>query len=318
MAKKVLLITSRNIEPGDSTHERIAAMGIEIRYADSLALRSDAALVAALRGVDAVIAAGESYNANVLGQCDRLKIIARTGVGYDKIDVAAARERGIVVTNTPGTNRYSVAEWTIMHILMCAKMGAANFAELGRGGWQPIVGFDLAGLTLGIVGLGTIGKEVAQRMRAFEMRVLAYDQRQDPQFAEAHDISYVPLDELMAASDFITIHCNLDASTKHLISGERIALMKPTAYLVNLARGGIVDEVALVEALAERRIAGAGLDVFEKEPLPLDSPLRRLDNVVMSPHAAGASSDARARSRDVAVDDVLRVLRGERARFQVN
>ena len=318
MTSPVLLITSRNIEPGDETHRRIEAQGVEVRFADSLDLRTDDKLVAALRGVDAVIAAGESYNASVLSQCDRLKIITRTGVGYDKVDVAAARERGIAVTNTPGVNRHSVAEWTVLHMLMCAKRGVANFGEIGRGGWQPTVGIDLAGLTLGIVGLGTVGKEVAQRMRAFEMRILAYDLRQDSQFAEEHDVTYVSLDRLFAESDFVTIHCNLDASTRHLVNAERLALMKPTAYLINLARGGVVDNEALAKSLAERRIAGAGLDVFEQEPLPEDSPFRRLDNVVMSPHAAGASRDARARSRDVAVDDVLRVLRGERPQFPVN
>jgi D-3-phosphoglycerate dehydrogenase/(S)-sulfolactate dehydrogenase len=176
----------------------------------------------------------------------------------------------------------------------------------------------LAEKTLGIVGLGTIGKEVAQRARAFKMRILAYDLVQDRPFAEAAGVAYVPLADLLRQSDFVSIHCFLNDFTRHLINAERLALMKPTAYLVNTARGGLVDTEALCRALQEKRLAGAGLDVVEEEPLPADSALRAFDNVYLTPHAAGSTADARERSGTTAAENLIRALRGERPEGIVN
>jgi phosphoglycerate dehydrogenase-like enzyme len=177
---------------------------------------------------------------------------------------------------------------------------------------------DLAGRTLGIVGLGTIGKEVAKRAKAFGMRLLACDPVQDLPFARGQGITYVSLDDLLQRSDFISIHCFLNEATRHLINAERLALMKPTAYLINTARGGIVDTAALCQALQAKRIAGAGLDVFEAEPLRADSPLRALENVYLSPHAAGSSADARRLSGATAAENLVRALNGERPEGIVN
>jgi D-3-phosphoglycerate dehydrogenase/(S)-sulfolactate dehydrogenase len=318
MTNPVVLITSRSLHPGDEADQELRANGVEVRYAYSDPTQTEAELIALLQGVDGVIAGGDRYTANVLAATDRLKIIARTGIGYDLVDVAAATARGIYVCNTPGSNRHSVAEWASLLLLMCAKRAADNFAAARNGPWTQVLGVDLAGRTLGIIGLGTIGKEVAQRMRAFEMRILAYDVRPDPEFAAANGVEYVSLERLLAESDFVTIHCFLNATTRHLLNAERIALMKPTAYLVNAARGGIVDTAALVGALRDKRLAGAALDVFEQEPLPLDSPLRDLDNVVIAPHAAGASHDAHVAARQIAAADVLRAVRGERPINLVN
>jgi phosphoglycerate dehydrogenase-like enzyme len=166
--------------------------------------------------------------------------------------------------------------------------------------------------------MGTIGREVAQRARAFEMRILAHDVMQDRQFAEEHGVSYVPLEQLLRESDFVTIHAFLNAGTRHLIDAGTLALMKPTAYLINTARGGLVDTEALYRALAEKRIAGAALDVFEQEPLPADSPLRSLENVYLTPHMAGFTSDAARASALEASENVIRLLRGERPIYTVN
>jgi D-3-phosphoglycerate dehydrogenase/(S)-sulfolactate dehydrogenase len=171
---------------------------------------------------------------------------------------------------------------------------------------------------LGIVGLGTIGKEVAKRAKAFGMHILAHDLMTDQTFAERHGIAYVALEDLLRQSDFISIHCFLNEATRHLFNAERLALMKPTAYLINTARGGIVDTEALCQALQEKRIAGAGLDVFEVEPLQADSPLRALENVYLTPHAAGSSADARRLSGATAAQNLVRALNGQRPEGIVN
>ncbi|MCL4532019.1 MAG: NAD(P)-binding domain-containing protein, partial [Actinobacteria bacterium] len=177
---------------------------------------------------------------------------------------------------------------------------------------------EIAGSTLGIVGLGTIGKEVAQRARAFEMRVLAHDLAQDQQFAEEHLVMYVPLEQLLRESDYVSLHVFLDQRTQHLINAEHLAMMKPSACLINTARGPIVDEEALIQALEQKQIAGAALDVFTREPLPTDSPLRALDNVYLYPHLAGSTQEVFKASGLMAAENVIRVLRGERPLHTVN
>jgi D-3-phosphoglycerate dehydrogenase/(S)-sulfolactate dehydrogenase len=223
-----------------------------------------------------------------------------------------------MVTTTPGVNRHAVADWALALILCCARQVPENLATVRQGAWTRHEGMDLDGKTLGIVGLGTIGKEVAKRAGAFGMRVLAFDLAKDPVFAERQGIAYVPVEDLLRQSDFVSIHCFLNSATRHLIDADRLALMKPTACLINTARGGIVDTEALTRALQAKRIAGAGLDVFEGEPLHPDSPLRTLDTVYLSPHCAGSTADARKRSGDMAADNLIRGLRGERPEGIVN
>ena len=222
------------------------------------------------------------------------------------------------MTTTPGVNRHAVADWALALILCCARKVPENLAEVRRGAWARHEGTDLAEKILGIVGLGTIGKEVAKRGKAFGMRLLAFDLVQDPKFAEEQGIAYVPLEDLLRQSDFVSIHCFLNEATRHLVNAERLALMKPTAFLINTARGGIVDTEAVCHALRAKRIAGAGLDVFEGEPLRADSPLRALENVYLTPHCAGSTTDARERSGTTAADNLIRALRGERPQGIVN
>jgi D-3-phosphoglycerate dehydrogenase len=318
MRKPRVLITTYYLRPGHAVDRHLQQAGIETVFSPWRGDRTEDEMIELLHGIDGTIASSDPFTARVLNAADRLKVIARTGAGYDAVDVQAASARKIAVCTTPGANRHAVAEWAITLMLMLARKALDNLAEVRKGGWTRHEGVDLAGKTLGIIGLGTIGREVAQRMRAFEMRILAADPVQNPQFAEEHGITYVSVDELLRESDFVTIHALMSPENKHLINAERLALMKPTAYLINTGRGGIIDGKALYQALKEKRIAGAGLDVFEEEPLPADSPLRELDNLLMSPHAAGSTADARQLSPFMAADDVIRVLRGERPLYPVN
>ena len=318
MDKPRVLITTYYLRPGSEVDLHLQKAGLEAVFSPWRGNRTEDEMIEVLRGIDGAIASSDPFTARVIAAADRLKVIARTGVGYDAVDVKAATAKKIAVCTTPGANRHAVTEWAITLMLMLARKALDNLAEVRKGGWTRYEGVDLTGKTLGIIGLGTIGREVAQRMRAFEMRILAADPNQNQQFAEEHGITYVPVEQLLRESDFVTVHSFMSSENKHLINAERLALMKPTAYLVNSGRGGIIDGKALYQALKEKRIAGAGLDVFEEEPLPADSPLRELDNLLMSPHAAGSTADARRLSPFMAADDVIRVLKGERALYAMN
>ncbi len=312
MGKPRVLITSIFLQPGDKVDRHLREIGFETAHHPLTGRRTEDELIALLHGIDGAIVSVDPFTDRVLATAPQLKVISRTGVGYDAIDVKAATARGVVVTTTPGVNRDAVADLALALILCCARRLRENLAEVSRGGWKRHEGVDLAGKTLGIVGLGTIGKEVAQRAKAFKMRIVAYDVAQDLPFAEATGVAYRSLTDLLRQSDFVSIHCFLNETTRHLINAERLALMKPTAFLVNTARGGLVDTEALCRALREKRIAGAALDVVEEEPLPADSPLRAFDNVYQTPHAAGSTSDARERSGAMAAENLIRALRGER------
>jgi D-3-phosphoglycerate dehydrogenase len=307
-----ILITTIYLRAGCDVDHQLRAEGWETIYNPFLTSRSEDELIDLLRGVDGVIVSSDPFSARVIEASPQLKVISRTGVGYDAIDMKAATARWIIVCNTPGVNRHAVAEWTFALMLSCSRKLKENQAEVRKGGWTRHEGIDLAGKTLGIVGLGTIGKEVSQRANAFEMRILACDVIRDTQFAEANHVVFVPLEELLRQSDFVCLHAFLNDKTRHLINAERLALMKPTAFLVNTARGGIVDTEALCRALTEKRIAGAALDVFEGEPLRADSPLRALENVYLSPHVGGATADARRLSGAMAAENLICALKGER------
>ncbi len=318
MNKARVLITSIFLKAGDDVDRYLQAHGAETVYNTWHGGRTEEELIGLLQGIDGAIVSTDPFTDRVMQAADRLRVISRTGVGYDAVDIEAATKRGIVVTITPGVNRHAVADWTLALILCCSRKLPENLAEVRRNGWGRHEGVDLAGRTLGIVGLGTIGKEVAKRAKAFGMRILAHDLKEDRPFAAEHGIAYLSLDDLLPQSDFVSIHCFLHTATRHLINAERLALMKPTAFLINTARGGIVDTEALCRALQAKRLAGAGLDVFEGEPLRTDSPLRTLENVYLTPHVAGSSADARRLSGATAAENLIRALNGERPSGVVN
>lgn len=318
MTRGRVLITSVFLFPGDEVDQLLRGAGFETVYRPWDGKLAEEDLIAMLHGIDGAIVAGDKFTPLVLKSAGKLKVISRTGVGYDGIDVPAATARGIAVCSTPDVNKYSVADWTIAMIIQCARKIVENQMEVRAGRWTRIEGRELRDSTLGIVGFGSIGQEVALRARAFGMRILASDPRRDDALAAGIGVTYVSLAELLRKSDYVSLHTLLNKETRHLMNAERLALMRPTAYLINTSRGGVVDQEALYEVLKERRIAGAALDVFEKEPLEKDSPLRTLDNLYISAHTSGVTSDARNRSGRTAAENLIRVLNGERPIHIVN
>jgi glyoxylate reductase len=234
----------------------------------------------------------------VIESCPTLRIIANYAVGYNNIDLAAATAKKIVVTNTPGVLTETTADLTWALILAVSRrlIEADRVVRSGRWkGWAPteLLGHDVSGRTLGIIGLGRIGRAVATRAKAFSMQIRYFSRhRVDPSMEEELGVHYVPLDDLLGSSDYVSVHVPLDAQTHHLIGRRQLLQMKPTAYLINTARGPIVDEKALIEVLQKRQIAGAGLDVYEHEPR-ISPKLRRLKNVVLLPHIGSASIQTR-------------------------
>jgi phosphoglycerate dehydrogenase-like enzyme len=250
-------------------------------------------LLTALHGVQAALAGSEPYTARVLAANPQLRVIARAGVGYDAVDVAAATAAGVAVAIAPNTNQGSVAEHTFCLLLALAKRLIPQHLAIKEGRWPRGTNLPLRTRTLGLVGLGRIGKAVALRALAFEMRVQAFDPYPDTAFAAAQGITLVSLEQLLSESDYVSLHMPATEESKQLINRATLARMKPSAYLINTARGAVVNEADLYEALQSGRLAGAGLDVFEEEP-PGKHPLLELDNVVLTPHAAGVD----LRSRD--------------------
>lgn len=263
---------------------------------------------------DAVIVrSATTINAAALAAAPRLQVIGRAGIGVDNIDVARATERGIVVLNTPDANATTTAELTLAHILSLSRSLPQADRSLRAGKWQrsQFMGAELAGKTLGVVGYGTIGRIVAAMARALRMRVVAHDPFVTPQVFEADGIESLGLDELLAGADYVTLHCPMTPKTRGLLNAGRLAAMKRGARVINCARGGLVDEQALHDALKSGHLAGAALDVFEQEP-PGESPLLQLDNVVATPHLGASTHEAQeAAGREIARQVVAFLNDGE-------
>ena len=261
----------------------------------------------------------DRVDAALLDRCQRLRVVANMAVGYDNLDVDALTARGVPASNTPGVLTESTAELTWALILAATRRVVEAERAVRRGGWvtwEPgyLLGRDLAGGTLGIVGFGKIGAAVARRARSFDLRVLAWTPRPKP----VEGVEWVALDDLLARADVVSVHCALTPETRGLIGARALALMKPSAVLVNTARGPIVDQAALAEALRERRIFAAALDVVEREPIAPDDPLLSLDNCVVVPHIGSATVATRGRMAAMAAGNVLAGLRGERLPNCVN
>jgi phosphoglycerate dehydrogenase-like enzyme len=284
--------------------------GFELVYPQHAHQMTEEELLPALRGIAASLAGSEPYTARVLDANPTLRVIARAGVGFDAVDVAAATAHGVAVATTPGTNHDCVAEHTFSMLLGLTRNLVAQHFGVKSGAWPRGTNLPVRGRTLGIAGLGRIGKAVALRGEAFHMRLLAYEPYPDTAFASAHHVELVPLDRLLAESDFLSLHLPLTSESRRLINRQSLARMKPTAFLINTARGGLVDEADLLEALKARRIAGAALDVFEQEP-PGKSPLFELDNVLLTPHAAGMDLQSRDDMARSAAEAIAALSRGE-------
>lgn len=257
--------------------------------------------------------------ASLIEGLPKLKVIGRNGVGVDNIDLAAATSRGIAVVNTPGANAIAVAEYTLGAMLILARHFLPLHREVRQGRYQvrdTLTGRELAGKTLGLVGFGTIGQAVGELARALGMQVCFYDPYLPHPAGEV--VGCRDLGELLAAADFVSLHVPLTGETRHLIGEEELQLMKPGAYLINAARGGVVDEEALYAALVSDHLGGAALDVLEAEPFPPSHPLYGLDNVVITPHIAGQTEECMARMGRSLAEDVLRVLDGQKPVNLVN
>jgi D-3-phosphoglycerate dehydrogenase len=268
--------------------------------------------------VDAVISRkGRITRRHIEDSRGRLKIIARTGVGVDvsRVDVDAAREHRVWVTNMPGVNAAAVAELAFAQMIALARHTHAADSAVKANRWAEgprFQGAELAGKTLGIVGMGNIGGRVALRARAFEMALLVCDPYIPASKVTEIGGRWVGLDEVFREADFVTLHCPLNAETRHMVAAQQLTLMKRTAFLVNLARGGVVDEEALLQALREKRIGGAAVDVMESEPPRHNHPLLALDNVLLTPHIGGSTREAQSRGEWGAAEEVVRVLQGDR------
>jgi glyoxylate reductase len=252
-----------------------------------------------------------------------LKVVSNLAVGFDNIDVPAATRRKIVVTNTPDVLTETVADFAFCLLLAAGRRLVEGDAYARTGKWKTwalmlLAGQDLYGATLGLIGLGRIGSAVARRAKGFEMRVIYYDPYRREDIEKKLGIEYRELNEVLREADFISVHVPLMESTRHLISRDQFRLMKKTAVFVNTSRGPVVDQRALAEALQARQIFAAGIDVFEKEPVPDDEPLLKLDNVVVAPHIASASVPTRIRMATLAAENLVAVLQGKRPPNPVN
>jgi D-3-phosphoglycerate dehydrogenase len=249
------------------------------------------------------------FTDQVLHACPKLKLISIWGTGTDNVDLKAAAARGITVTNTPGANALAVAEHTVALILAVTKQLAQADRAMRQGGWPRNLVPQLRGKRLGLIGTGLIGREVASMGRGLGLEVVAWTFHPNPTLAVSLGLRYVELDELLQTSDIISLHLRATPDTQHFLNRERLGMLKAGAILVNTARGALIDEASLVEWLREKRIAGAGLDVFETEPLPAGHPLATLPNVLLTPHCGGMTPESNLIGLDMAVENIENFLK---------
>ncbi|MCA9064812.1 MAG: phosphoglycerate dehydrogenase [Planctomycetaceae bacterium] len=277
----------------------------------SLNLWDEDQLISAIQGYHAIIAGSEPFTQRVLKSSPGLRVLARTGVGFDAIHLPTCEELQIVVATTPGVNHHAVAEHTISLLMGVARGFPAYDQEVRRLEWTRISRPRVMGSTLGIIGLGRIGQAVLTRAVGLGMNVLVFDPFAPQAFVAKHDVKLVSLDELLAQSDYVTLHSPLTAETKHLINAKTLARMKQGSVVINTARGALVDEAALIASLKAGHLRAAGLDVFEVEPLPADSPLLTMDNVLLSGHVAGLDNESHNGTYEMSADTILQLLAGQ-------
>lgn len=317
-----ILITARtlNVESvGKRALELLRGAGCELVHPLKYGPLTESELLAQLDSIDVVFASMDKFTPAVLGskQAAQLKLISRWGVGYDAIDVPAATQNGIVVAYTPGLLNDAVADYAMALLFALARRVHEGHLSMREGKWSSGWGHDIGGKTLGIIGCGRIGQAVAKRASGFDMRLLGFDVAPHLD-AKKLGIEFVPLDQLLAESDFISLHCALTPETRGLIGEAQLRKMKPSAYIVNTARGAVMDEAALLRALKENWIAGAALDAFVVEPLPADHPFRTAPNLLLTPHQASFGFDTGARVSEAAAEAIVDLKAGRKPRWVVN
>lgn len=303
-----VLVTPRSFGKNNpELFDRLTQAGLEVTRNDTGGILSAGQMRARLADCQGVILGVDPLDASVLAAAPQLKAVAKYGVGLDNIDLNACKQRGIAVSRTVGANSNAVADFALTLMLMVARRAALIDRRCRRKDWSKITSIDLYGKTLGIIGLGAIGRLVAKRARGFDMKILGHDIAWDDAWAQQTGVERADVDRICRESDFITLHTVLTDETRNIINADRLAAMKRTAVLVNTARGGLIDEDALLAALKEERIYGAGLDVFAQEP-PADPAWYELDNLVMGSHCSSSTAGATAAMGHMAVDNLLRDL----------
>jgi len=315
-----VLITARTLDvAGTEALRLLREAGVQLILPPKYGPLTEAELLPQLAGIDAVLASMDKFTAAVLGskQAASLKLISRWGVGYDAIDVPAATASGIVVAYTPGLLNDAVADYAMALLFALARRVHEGHISMRAGQWASGWGHDITGKTLGIIGCGRIGLAVAKRVSGFDMRVLGFDIAPCPG-AEQLGVKLVPLGQLLRESDFISLHCALTPETRGLLGEPQLRQMKKSAYLINTARGAVVDEAALLRALNEKWIAGAALDAFAVEPLPADHPFRAAPNLLLTPHQASFGFDTGERVSTAAAQAIVDLQAGRRPKWVVN
>jgi len=270
---------------------------------------SEEELIECIDGFHGVISGDDQFAERVLKRAKNLKVISKWGTGIDSIDVDACRRLGIAVRNTPNAFSEPVADTVIGYMLCFARQFLNMNQNMKEGAWFKIPGVSLAECTLGVIGVGNVGKAVVRRAAAFNMQIMGNDLIDLPsEFIEETGIKITSKDDLIKQSDFVSLNCDLNSTSFHIMGADEFKQMKSTAYLINTARGPLADEPALVSALQNKIIAGAALDVFEEEPLPQNSPLRKMDNVLIAPHNANSSPQAWENVHKSTIDNLLDVL----------
>jgi phosphoglycerate dehydrogenase-like enzyme len=319
MSWKVLITARTLTEVGKGAVEILRSANCELTIPPRFGPYPAEELQPLIKGHDAVFASMDKFTAQVLASAEaaQLKLISRWGVGYDAIDVPSATAQGIVIAYTPGLLNETVADFAFALLLSVARKVHIGYSNMVSGKWQGAWGNDVFGKTLGILGCGRIGQAMARRATGFNMRLLAYDLRPDPA-AEKLGVRFVSLDELLAESDFLSLHAALTPENRGLISEAQLRKMKPTAYLINTARGALVDEAGLGRALQEGRIAGAALDAFVVEPLPAEHPLRSAPNLLLTPHLASFARETGERVSTTAAQAIVDLMHGRKPQMVVN
>jgi phosphoglycerate dehydrogenase-like enzyme len=319
MSWKVLITASGFAKTGQQGEALLRKAGCKLVMPPRLGPLKGVELIPLLNGMDAVLASLDDFSSDVLRSpaAAQLKIISRWGVGYDSIDVRSATERGIVVTYTPGLLDDAVADYTFALLLALARRVAEGDDVVRRNKWRLEWGTDVAGKTLGLIGCGRIGRAVARRALGFRMSLLGYAPAPNEE-AQQLGVKFVSLEELLAESDFVSLHAALTAQNCGMIGAAQLRKMKPNAYLINTARGALVDEADLGRALVEGRIAGAALDVFTTEPLPVESPLRSAPNLLLSPHQASSALETGELVSVAAAQAIVDLMQGRRPQNVLN
>jgi D-3-phosphoglycerate dehydrogenase len=308
--KYKVLITAPYLQPILKNYQNIFDLHqIEVVAPAVKEKMSEKELLKYVKDIDGIICGDDKITEKVLAAAPRLKIISKWGTGIDSIDLKAAAKRGIPVRNTPNAFTDAVADTVLGFILCFARQIPWLNKEIHSGNWKKQAGLSLKECTLGVIGVGNIGQAVIKRANAFGMRVLGNDIKKIPaDFIKETGLKVVSLEKLLKESDFISLNCDLNPTSEHLLNEKTFGIIKPTAYIINTARGPVIDEKALIEALSLKQIAGAGLDVFEKEPLLQNSPLRRFPNVLLSPHNANASPLAWQRVHENTIGNLIKEL----------